>query len=228
VEDQHDSSVNVTSLTAFADCPRKYYLQRYVGWNGRPRLAFDPEETAVEDDDAEDLTAADLGSLVHEVLAGKAGDYPPEARQLADVFFASALGKRAAAAERSGREWDFIADIDGTLVRGTVDLWFEEPGGMVVVDYKTDAQPRPEAYAPQLALYALAIERAFAKRPVEAWLYFLRRDTPVRVPVDDAAIHRVQELLAELSRAQNELRFDLLPGEHCRSCPFHRTLCPAE
>jgi len=174
------------------------------------------------------LTAADLGSLVHEILAGKIGDHPPDARQLADVFFESDLGKRAAAAARSGREWDFIADIHGTLVRGSVDLWFEEAGGIVVVDYKTDAQPRPEAYAPQLALYALAIERAFGKRPVEAWLYFLRSNTPIRVSVDDAAIHRVEDLLTRLSRAQDDLRFDLQAGEHCRACQFYRTLCPAE
>ena len=41
-----------------------------------------------------------------------------------------------------------------------------------------------EAYTPQLALYGLAIERAFGKRPAHAWLHFLRSDTLVEVPLD--------------------------------------------
>lgn len=227
VDDQHDSAVNVTSLTLFADCPRKYYLQRYIGWNGRLPRQFDPEDLGADEVDPAELNAADLGSVVHEILAGKPGDHPEEAQRLVDVFLSSDLGKRAAAAERSEHEWDFIVDIHGTLVRGTIDLWFEDAGEIVVVDYKTDTALRPETYAPQLALYALAIERAFGKRPAEAWLHFLRSNSPVRVPVDNAAIHRVEELLAELARAQDTLQFDLREGERCRACQFHRSLCPA-
>ena len=229
--DQHDSAVNVTSLAVFADCPRKYYLQRYIGWNGR-FSRFDPEEFDAEElppeaDEDDALSAADLGSVVHEILAGKSGSYPADAQRLADVFRESGLGQRAAAATRSAREWDFIADIHGTLVRGSIDLWFEENGELVVVDYKTDLKQRPEAYAPQLALYALAMERAFGKRPAEAWLHYLRSDTAVAVPLDDAAIRRVENLLAELAEAQDSLRFDLNEADHCHTCPFYRNLCPA-
>jgi ATP-dependent helicase/nuclease subunit A len=227
--DQHDSTVNVTSLAVFADCPRKYYLERYIGWNGR-FSRFDPEElpaAADANDDGDEINAAGLGSLVHEILAGNSGSYPPEAHRLASVFLESSLGQRAAAATRSAREWDFIVDIEGTLVRGSIDLWFEENGEIVIVDYKTDLKQRPEAYAPQLALYALAMERAFGKRPSEAWLHYLRSDTAVAVPLDDAAIRRVENLLADLAQAQDALRFDLNEAEHCHTCPFHRNLCPA-
>ena len=233
VGEQHDSAVNVTSLAVFADCPRKYYLQRYIGWNGR-FSRFDPEELADPSDAAEDdaigaadLGASDLGSLVHEILAQKPGSYPAAAQQLANVFLESSLGRRAAAATRSAREWDFIVDIHGTLVRGSIDLWFEENGEIVIVDYKTDLKQRPEAYAPQLALYGLAIERAFGRRPSEAWLHYLRSDAAVAVPLDDAAIRGVEHLLTELAEAQDTLRFDLHEAEHCHTCPFYRGLCPA-
>jgi ATP-dependent helicase/nuclease subunit A len=222
VIDQHDSTVNVTSLTVFADCPRKYYLQRYIGWNGRRFANFDAEELP-----SEELSAADLGSAVHEILAGKSGPHAEEAQRLADVFLESDLGKRASIAARSAREWDFIVDIHGTLVRGTVDLWFEENAEITVVDYKTDTHPRPETYAPQLALYGLAIERALGKRPAHGWLHFLRSDTRVEIALDDPAIHRVEGLLAELAEAQDKLRFSLREGEHCRTCEFYRGLCPA-
>jgi CRISPR/Cas system-associated exonuclease Cas4 (RecB family) len=229
---QHDSAVNVTSLTVFADCPRKYYLQRYIGWNGSfvsawPVSTFDPEDLPDGKDEPDELTASEMGTVVHRILAGKPGPCSKEAQRLADVFLESDLGKRAAAAVRAEREWEFIVDINGTLVRGTIDLWFEENNEIAIVDYKTDTRERPEAYAPQLALYGLAIERAFGKRPTQAWLHFLRSNNPVEVPLNDAAIRRVGDLLAELAHAQDTLRFDLREGEHCRTCQFHRGLCPA-
>jgi ATP-dependent helicase/nuclease subunit A len=226
VHDQHDSAVNVTSLAVFADCPRKYYLERYIGWDGR-FSRFDPEELPAAADDSDELGAAELGSLVHEILAGGTAVYPAEAKQLADVFLASDLGKRTAAASRAEREWDFIVDIDGTLVRGTIDLWFEEAGRIVIVDYKTDKNLRPEAYAHQMALYAVALERALGKPPAEAWLHFLRPNTAIQMPLPDGAIHRVEDLLADLAQAQDTLSFELREAEHCRICPFHRGLCPA-
>jgi CRISPR/Cas system-associated exonuclease Cas4 (RecB family) len=234
VHDRHDSAVNVTSLTVFADCPRKYYLQRYIGWNGTFHASFhgsfDPEELAggeEENDESGDLTASELGTFVHEILAAKPGPFPEEAQRLAYVFLESDLGKRAAAAGRSEREWEFIVDIHGTLVRGTIDLWFEENDEIVIVDYKTDTRERSEAYAPQLALYGLALERACGNHPSKAWLHFLRSNHPIEVPLDDIAIQRVEDLLAELAHAQDTLRFDLREGEHCRTCRFHRGLCPA-
>ena len=222
VSGQHDTTVNVTSLAVFADCPRKYYLQRYIGWNGRRFSRFDPEEDLPEEDEI-DMTAADLGSAVHEILAGRPGSYPAEAERLADVFRSSPLGARAAASARIEREWDFIIDIEGTLVRGTVDLWFEDGGEITLVDYKTDAQVNAGAYTPQLALYALAVERATGKRPAHAWLHFLRSDTTIEVPLD----HPVTDLLAELRAAQDSLQFDLREGDHCHSCRFYRSMCPA-
>ena len=247
MDDQHDSAVNVTSLAVFADCPRKYYLQRYIGWNGggwngggwngRPS-SFDPEQDQPEDDQSEedspDLSAADLGTAVHEILSGKTGDYPEEAHLLANVFLQSELGAHAAAAIRSGREWDFIVDIDRTLVRGTIDLWFEDKNGeIVMVDYKTDAidasaaPQRAESYAPQLALYGIALDRALGKRPAYAWLHFLRCNALAKVPLDDQAIQRVGDLLEELREAQDALQFDLRLSDRCRSCQFYRGMCPA-
>jgi ATP-dependent exoDNAse (exonuclease V) beta subunit len=224
---QRDTAVNVTSLAVFAGCPRKYYLQRYIGWNTGRRRRFDAESLPEEEEDDTDLDAAELGSLVHEVLAGKEGPHPIEAQKLADVFLESDLGRRAGQATRVEREWEFIADIDDTLVRGSVDLWFEEGGEIHLVDYKTDAVARPGDYAPQLALYALAMERAFGKRPARAWLHFLRSDLIAEVPLNDGTIGNARRLIAELRAAQDRLEFELRVGEHCGSCQFFRSLCPA-
>ncbi|MDQ1471206.1 MAG: ATP-dependent helicase/nuclease subunit [Bryobacterales bacterium] len=222
IEDQHDTAVNVTSLALFAKCPRKYYIQRYLGWTTGRRAHFDPE-APVPDDDGDEVSAAELGSLVHDLLAAKPGEYPDEAHALANVFLQSELGRRAASATRSEREWDFIADIGGTVVRGSVDLWFEENGEIVLVDYKTDATPiHPDDYAPQLAIYALALERALGVRPARAYLHFLRPNRIIEVPLDQA-----RDLIAELRDAQDSLHFDLNEGDHCKQCPYYRSPCPA-
>jgi CRISPR/Cas system-associated exonuclease Cas4 (RecB family) len=230
VDGEQESAVNVTSLALFATCPRKYYIGRYIGWKGSRFKRFDPEDLP---DDADDIPAAELGSMVHEILAGNSSAPDPEARRLADIFLHSDLGTRAAASPRSAREWDFIVELEGMLVRGTVDLWFEENGAIHLVDYKTDdvnadgLNARASDYAPQLALYALAIERAFGRRPARAWLHFLRPDRVVEIPVDDTALRAAAALAARLREAQRSLRFDLREGAHCGSCQFYRSLCPA-
>ncbi len=227
-EDRFESAVNVTSLAVFGKCPRRYYLDRYLGWQGGRRARFDPEALDESDIDDGDLKASELGSQVHEILAGKPGEYSPEAHELADVFRKSELGQRAAASPKSAREWDFIANLDETLIRGSIDLWFEENGALNIVDYKTDATVNTEDYAPQLALYALALEKAFHKKPNAAWLHFLRSDTIEQIPLDEPALNHARSLISQLREAQNTLTFNLNPGAHCRSCPFYRKMCPAE
>ena len=225
--DQHDTTVNVTSLTAFAACPRKYYLQRYLGWGGSRGRRFDPEDLPLPEDEGTE-SAAELGTMVHEILAGKPGPWPPAALDLAAVFDASDLGRRAGNADRVEREWDFIAEIEATLVRGTVDLWFQDERGRVIVDYKTDdisaadAVSRAAEYGPQLALYTVALGES------RAFLHFLRPNVVVEVPVGAEALAKARRLITDLRRAQNSLAFELQTGEHCHSCPFYRGLCPAE
>jgi ATP-dependent helicase/nuclease subunit A len=238
IEDQHETSVAVTSLAVFGACPRKYYIQRSLGWNTGRFRRFDPDDISADDadvaDDEPDLPAARIGSAVHQILAGlKPTDDDPEAHRLAAVFSRSELGQRAAASPRAAREWAFIAEIGGTILRGTIDLWFENNGEIHLVDYKTDdvtsaaAPIRALDYAPQLALYGLALERGLGKRPKVASLHFLRPDAVVGIPLDDNAIANARALVGQLRQAQNELRFDLNEGGHCRSCQFYRSMCPA-
>jgi ATP-dependent helicase/nuclease subunit A len=237
LDEQYETATNATSLATFARCPRRYYLERYIGWNDGRHGRFDAEQVSegsdlIEENDPEG-SAAELGSKVHELLANRPGFYSDTARELAKVFFESDLGRLAAKAARAEREWDFIADLGGTLVRGSIDLWFEENGQVSLVDYKTDdvaageVSERAAAYAPQLALYAIALEQALGKRPARAYLHFLRPNRISEIRIDDGLLNNARELIERLREAQNDLRFDLHEGRHCRSCPFFRSLCPA-
>jgi ATP-dependent helicase/nuclease subunit A len=61
------------------------------------------------------------------------------------------------------------------MVEGIIDVFFEEEGMLVVMDYKTDAVKRPEEleerYKKQLDYYAEALERLTGKRVKERVIY---------------------------------------------------------
>jgi ATP-dependent exoDNAse (exonuclease V) beta subunit len=225
--DQSDTSVSATSVALFAQCPRKYYLSRYLGFSDDPIPSRD-REGAVPDD----LDPTDFGRHVHALLAGQLPPEQalPEALTLAANFHASELGRRAAAAVRVEREQSFLVEFDGRLVSGQIDLWFEESGQTILIDYKTDqvtadqTADRAADYALQLRLYALAIERLAGRTVDQAVLYFLRPNVAVDVALAAAAARAMVEALYQ---AQSGLEFPLREGPHCHRCPYFGGLCPA-
>jgi ATP-dependent exoDNAse (exonuclease V) beta subunit len=227
VSDQQDSNATVTALAAFANCPRQYYLRHYLGFEGRPRKLAEADELG-------GLSAADLGAQVHALLAGSPVPQPDEeALRLADVFRQSPLARRLARASRIEREFDFLMAVEDLVIRGQVDLWFEEEGELVIVDYKTDSVTAAEAHysaldhALQLRLYALAIERFAGRAPNRAWLYFLHPNTLVEVDLAPSLLERPEQVVRDFEDAQSNLEFPLNEGARCRRCPFYRDLCPA-
>ena len=225
--EQQNSNATVTELAAFANCPRQYYLGHYLGFEGRPRKLAEAEEVG-------GLSASELGTQVHELLAGKPVLEPDEeALRLAEVFRQSPLGRRLERASRVEREFDFLMAIEDLVIRGQVDLWFEEGGELAIVDYKTDsvtaaeAHRRAQDYALQLRLYALAVERFAGRAPDHAWLYFLRPNTVVEVDLTPSLLERPEQIVRDFEEAQSKLEFPLNEGERCRRCQFWRDLCPA-
>jgi ATP-dependent exoDNAse (exonuclease V) beta subunit len=220
VTEQHDSNATVTELAVFASCPRKYYLKHYLGYRGRAEGMGRRGK----------LSASELGTQVHALLAGIAvAGAEPEALRMAEVFRRSKLGLRAARASRVEREFDFLMAVEDLVISGQVDLWFEEGGELVIVDYKTDTVTAAEAaghtkdYALQLRLYAMAVERLVGRAPDRAWLHFLRPDVEVEVTLDESP----SEVVREFQRAQSKLDFPLAEGERCQRCEFYRGLCTA-
>ena len=224
---QHDAQANVTSIAMFADCPRRYYLSRYLGFSGAGSQPAAASQAARP-------PADELGLQVHALLAGATVESPdPEATKLADVFRKSALGRRAAAAATIEREFDFLMEIENLVLRGQIDLWFEDRGKTVLVDYKTDrvtpaeAPARAEQYALQLRLYALALERLTGHAPDEAYVYFLRPNVAVPVDLRPSLFDAPEAAVREFREAQEHQHFPVNEGDHCRACPHFTRLCPA-
>ena len=105
VSGQHDSNATVTALSLFASCPRKYYLSRYLGFDGRvPQSAeLGARLRRARRSFRRRSSARRFTPCWPEILPEAA----PEARRLAEVFLQSPLGRRAARATRVAREFDF-------------------------------------------------------------------------------------------------------------------------
>ncbi len=73
------------------------------------------------------------------------------------------------------------------LVRGIIDLFWEEEDGLVLVDYKTDHIPPNREdrlvsrYRTQMAYYQRALEMAREKPVKESWIYSFSLSKAVRV-----------------------------------------------
>jgi ATP-dependent exoDNAse (exonuclease V) beta subunit len=229
VSGQYDSTASVTSIALFADCPRRYYLSRYLGWEDeRRRFKLD------EEDEREPVDASEFGRDVHALLAGGARDGgPADALELVARFESSELGRRLGQAAGVEREFDFLLAIEDVVLRGQIDLWFEESGEQVIVDYKTDdisaeeAQQRARFHELQLQLYAVAVERFTGRPPDQAVLYFLRPNLAVAVDVGPPALARAIGMVRAFRDAQERQEFPLQVADHCLRCPFFHGMCPA-
>jgi ATP-dependent exoDNAse (exonuclease V) beta subunit len=241
--DQSDAAVSASAVTLFALCPRKYYLSRYLGFEKgglTTTAASDEHDNSPGETEDDDTDASEFGRLVHALLARTTAreNAGHEAMHLVENFEASALGRRVAQARRVEREQEFLVLLgdrgETRLLRGQIDLWFEEGGEIVVVDYKTDevkasgAKERAQQYALQLRAYALALERIAGRRPDRAIVYLLRPDMPVEISLNSATLDAARQEIEELFRAQSSLHFPLREGQHCFQCPHFRQACPAE
>ena len=109
----------------------------------------------------------------------------------------SNIVKRAVESGRYWREVPVGVPIAGGSLQGFIDLLFEGPDGLVIIDYKTDSV-RAEGtgaaaakYRPQAAGYALAIQRAMPERSVaEVVFLFLE-------PHSEEVMSDIEELTAE-------------------------------
>jgi ATP-dependent exoDNAse (exonuclease V) beta subunit len=129
-----------------------------------------------------DLQGLARTALVEQGLDGNSAEIAVET---VNSVMKADIWRRAVASRRRLAEVPFEILLESeapvpVLVRGSIDLVFEEPEGWVIVDYKTDRVPggKPDApvekYAPQVRLYADSWERITGEKVKEMGLYFSR------------------------------------------------------
>jgi ATP-dependent helicase/nuclease subunit A len=125
-----------------------------------------------------------------------------------------------AAARASGRYWRELyvgVPVGERVLEGFVDLLFEGPDGLEVVDYKTDrlrsGRPRPSVdrrHRLQAAAYALAVERALQRPVRRCTLLYLTTEGARPVAVDGLA-----RLQAQVRRGLGVPGWSRVPGSDC-------------
>lgn len=117
-----------------------------------------------------------------QALAESVADRLVAVRALAHAGWAAPTVRSAASREHH-KEMYVGAIIGGQLVEGYIDLLYrDDDGSLVVVDYKTDANPSDEtvqAYRAQLAVYARALAEATGEHVSRGVLVFCREDGAV-------------------------------------------------
>ena len=83
-----------------------------------------------------------------------------------------------------------IYEEESLMLRGIIDLYFEEYDEIVIVDYKTDyiteenKQEVIDRYKKQLDLYAEALTKLTGKKVKEKYLYLFNVDEAVKLEED--------------------------------------------
>ena len=125
--------------------------------------------------------------------------------RLARIAVNHELVRRAVASKRLWREVPVAAPVEGGFLHGFIDLLFEEPDGLVVVDYKTDSvnedrvEDAVKKYRLQGGAYAYAVSRATGKRVKEVRFLYLEAEKDVLLPDLDQAVREAE------GRAMEEL-----------------------
>lgn len=227
--------VTATDLARFHVCPYRYFLARVVAWPGQPNeFSSRPQdiEKNVDDvdfDDPAETGGAELGRQVHALLAGQIFAEPsPQAIRLVENFRASDMGRLALQSPRVEHEFDFLFDFQGTLIRGAIDLWFESPGEIRLVDYKTGhpGRDRQAEYRLQVQIYSLALRRLYPGKPIRAFLYLLEENRPVEVETGDQAELAVRRALGYFKEAGERGEYPAQPGKQCDFCRYWKSPCP--
>ncbi len=231
---QADYVAAVTAVATFAQCPRRYFLSRYLKLEQAGPAPSLVGLAAAGGSSARDGTdPSHFGEEVHRHLAGQLNDARPSVRRMAASFLQHELGKRAASASRMEREMAFVFTVGDHLLRGTIDLLFEEGGERILLDYKTDRVPRhgvqraAQRYAPQIQLYAAGLAKS--GRPADrAVLFYLRHAKPIDIDIGADSLASARNLVGSFFEAQERQEYPLKTGKHCLRCPHYRAECPAQ
>ena len=113
-------------------------------------------------------------------------------------FFSSMPGKRLLSASRFWRELPFsrmlsarrfypkaVDEAEKIFSQGIIDLLFEEPDGLVLLDYKTDKETNAEKvrtrYQLQINLYSEAVQELLHRTVKERYLYMMHDGSVIKL-----------------------------------------------
>ena len=244
--------LSYSALALYERCSYRFFAERVLGLPPRDRPTADRGDGV-----AAGLAATEIGDAVHRLLeliplaAPTAPSRPelaetvrgwyPEVSEgeldriavLVAAYCASPMAARLAGLEGARPERPFTFEHDGVLIRGRLDVHWQDGDSALVVDYKSNAlEGRAPAeiveseYTLQRLVYALVCLHGGATEVEIAYQFLERPDDVVSTTftADDTV-----ELEAELSAAIGRIRageFRPTPSEFaCADCPALDVVC---
>ena len=241
--------LSYSALALFERCSYRFYAERVLGLPRREPLRSEGGDGG--------LAATEIGDAVHRLLElvpldapttppradldAAVRDWYPAVRDdeldrvaaLVDAYCASSLAQRLARLSGARPERPFVFEHDGVLIRGRLDVLWQEGARALVVDYKSNAlEGRDPAeivdaeYGLQRLVYALVCLRSGAT-DVEVAYQFL--ESPDAVVSTSFTLADSERLESELSAAIARIRAgDVRPTPSefvCADCPALDLVC---
>jgi len=126
--------------------------------------------------------------------------------------------------------WFELPFDDDVVVVGAIDrIDAHDDGTLHVVDYKTNRRARTRSQVRdslQLAIYALAAEDLYGRRPSTVALDFIVPGVTVIVPIEELDLAAVPRRIATVARRIREGEDTPTPNRLCDWCDF-KDICPA-
>jgi ATP-dependent exoDNAse (exonuclease V) beta subunit len=258
------ATLSYTSLAAYGRCAYRWYLERILRLPREDPGPATVRAARMAGPVEGGLDALTRGSLAHTLLEALDFAHPTaptaeavaeqaalmeaqltpgdveDLQQLVAAFARSTLASRLAGATDVRREHGFVVglgDERAPLLNGVVDvIAFEEDGGALIVDYKSDVVAPgtdleayvEQDYAAQRRIYALAALGAGATDVEVSHLFLHRPAEPATAIYDRADVPRLREELDHL--VEGIAREDFRPTDTphralCLTCPGRRALC---
>ncbi|HWD68898.1 MAG TPA: PD-(D/E)XK nuclease family protein, partial [Solirubrobacteraceae bacterium] len=248
-------SLSYTALATYEQCGYRFYAQRVLGLPDLPN----PEPPPAGGDGERPplgaapltgspplrggLTAAQRGTLLHQVLAGMdlrnpslREAMPTDVRGLLAGLIGSSTFARLAGLSAVSREQRFSFPVGETLITGVFDVIAQDgPGRLLVLDYKSDrlagADPATvvaERYLTQRLIYALGALKLGAPSVEVGHLFLEAPEDPVWARFGAAEIASLEAQLAErvAGPLSGDFRVSATPGRRvCDGCPAQGGLC---
>ena len=248
---------SVTELLKYHFCPQLYYLNSILGLQGigekgktDPHSVKEENENRLNDDE---IPGHELGNIVHSVFSRyvfpednlkeyiqkELSAYRLDINQKSvdlvanwvNSFYNSAVGKEVLSSERYKRERSFIFNHRHNLIRGQIDLFcFNEGGLLKIIDYKAnnitinEIPEKVKLYQLQMQLYSRALEAIYGQKVDEAILYFLVPDKPVVIDTTKEACRELDTTLDNFFVAHKNGDFKKVSGQKCEWCEY-KTIC---
>jgi ATP-dependent helicase/nuclease subunit A len=242
--------LSYSALALFERCSYRYFAERVLGLPPRPAAVGDADSMG-------GLAATEIGDAVHrllELVPLDAPASPPRSElddavrrwypnvtaeelervaQLVDAYCESGLARRLAGLAGARPERPFVFEHDGVVIRGRLDVLWQDGERALVVDYKSNALDGREPseivegeYVLQRLVYALVCLRGGASEVEIAYQFLERPDDVVSATF---TLGDVSSLESELSTAIARIRsgdFRPTPSEFaCSDCPALDLVC---